>query len=110
VLTQVRQNHIAKINKESPYKAINIQDKNEIGDNTEEQASQMNKLSNLYKKKYGSMSDNLKGFHTPLGGTSNSSRLGIVKEQSVTTAEKRNSLPGGGFQWLNQHNVRMLML
>ena len=31
-----------------------------MGDNTEEQAAQMNKLSNLYKKKYGSMSDNLK--------------------------------------------------
>ena len=57
----------------------------------------MNKLSNLYKKKYGSMSDNLKASHTPMGGTSNSSRLGIVKEQSITTAEKRNSLPGGGF-------------
>jgi hypothetical protein len=51
---QVRQQHIQKINKESPYKKINIADKNEQGINAEEQTSQtMHKLSNYYKMKFG---------------------------------------------------------
>ena len=105
---QVRQQHIQKINKESPYKAIKIQDKNDTGNNVEEQASQMHKLSNYYKKKFGQQSDKL--MQTPIGSVMSNSNLG-KKDPSGTTATdvKTGNGLSGGVSITSSINTRLFM-